>query len=106
MSKVSQLMRSIFTTYSVYILVTNIWFGIISILFPSDLIDGSNLAKAVTLFIFLYWLGRVLVQFIFGKAEGRPAGWIFTIGEWGLWLLFIFLTAIYGYAALINFHLL
>lgn len=102
MKKVSALMRSIFATYSVYIFGTNIWFGVVSILYAEELVSGSGLATSLTVFITLYWLVRVLVQFIFGKAEGRPIGWFFTFAEWGLWLLFLALTLVYGYAAALN----
>src|ERR1700761_9349948 len=74
MQKVNTLIRNIFYTYSVYIFATNIWFGIISIYFSNQLKDKSNLSFAITAFIALYWWGRVLVQFVFGKAEGKPEG--------------------------------
>ena len=106
MKKVNSLIRNIFYTYSVYIFMTNIWFGIISMLMPQQLADKSPLACAVTIFIALYWWGRVGVQFLFGKAEGRPSGLIFTLGEIALWLLFIVLSAVYTWAALYNLALL
>jgi hypothetical protein len=106
MTKVNGLIRSIFYTYSVYIFAINLWFGIISAFISVELCNKSPLAGAVTLFITLYWLGRVLIQFSFGKAPGRPVGIIFTIGEIALWLLFILLTFIYGFAACYNFNLL
>jgi hypothetical protein len=106
MKKVNGLIRNIFYTYSVYIFAINVWFGIVSACMPFQLSNKSGLAAAVTLFIALYWLGRVLVQFSFGKAAGRPVGLIFTLGEIALWLLFIVLTFVYGLAAAYNLNLL
>ncbi len=106
MAKVNHLIRNIFYTYSVYIFAINIWFGIVSAFMPFELCNKSSLAAAVTVFIALYWLGRVLVQFSFGKAPGRPSGIIFTVGEIILWLLFILLTAVYGFAAGYNLNLI
>ena len=106
MAKVNGLIRNIFYTYSVYIFAINVWFGIISMVMPHELSNRSGLAAAVSIFIALYWLGRVLVQFSFGKAAGRPAGLIFTIGEIALWLLFLLLTMVYTFAACYNLNLI
>jgi hypothetical protein len=106
MTKVNGLIRSIFYTYSVYIFAINVWFGIVSMVMPDELSNRSGLAGAVSIFIALYWLGRVLVQFSFGKAAGRPTGLIFTIGEIALWLLFLLLTIVYTFAACYNFNLI
>lgn len=106
MTKVNVLIRNIFYTYSVYILMTNIWFGTISICLPDVLVSPSPLSAAVTIFIALYWWGRVGVQFLFGQADGRPSGIIYSLGEVVLWLLFIVLSIVYTWAALHNFHIL
>jgi len=102
MAKVNGLIRSIFYTYSVYIFATNIWFGLISVCIPRQLAGASPLALATTIFIALYWWGRVAVQFRFGRAPGRPAGLFFTLGEIVLWLLFLALAAVYTLAACHN----
>jgi hypothetical protein len=106
MTKVNGLIRNIFYTYSVYIFAINVWFGIVSITLSNELCNQSGLAAAVSIFIALYWLGRVLVQFSFGKAAGRPTGLIFTIGEIALWLLFLLLTIVYTFAACYNLNLI
>lgn len=106
MQKVQPLIRSIFYTYSVYIFSVNIWFGVISMLMPDALCKGDALAGAVTVFAALYWLGRVAIQFVFGKAEGRPSGILFLIAEIGLWALFIALSLVYSLAALLNLGML
>ena len=103
MAKVSPLIKNIFYTYSVYIFLTNVWFGIVSICLPHELVNNSSLAGFLTAFIAVYWWGRVGVQFTFGKAEGRPTGLIFTLGEVTLWLLFLALSIVYTTAALYNF---
>jgi hypothetical protein len=106
MAKVNGLIRNIFYTYSVYIFGINVWFGIVSMLMPHELSNRSGLAAAVSIFIALYWLGRVLVQFSFGKAVGRPTGLISTIGEIALWLLFLLLTMVYTFTACYNLNLI
>ncbi|WP_118972156.1 hypothetical protein [Taibaiella koreensis] len=106
MRKVNALTRNIFYTYSVYIFGTNVWLGITSMAMPALLCDRSPLSVAVTLFTALYWWGRVMIQFRFGKAEGRPAGTVFVLAELLLWLLFLLLSLVYTLAALYNLNVL
>ncbi len=102
MRKVNALTRNVFYTYSVYIFATNVWLGICSIALSSELCNRSGLAIAVTIFTALYWWGRVIIQFRFGKAEGRPKGSLFVVAEIALWLLFLSLSLVYSVAALHN----
>jgi hypothetical protein len=99
---VSPLIRQIFWTYAGYILVTNFSFGLISVLSPASLVDGSFLASAVTLFIGLYWLTRILIQFFYFDRKTAPKGWIYTTGEVGLVVMFVFFTIVYLYAFWLN----
>lgn len=102
LAPVSALIRYMFYTYAVYIFSINVWFGVVSIVMPQILVGGSPLALAVTTFISLYWWARVALQFVFGRAEGRPQGLFFTLGEIGLWTLFLGLAIIYSAATLRN----
>lgn len=103
LSKVSKLIKQMFWTYAGYILVINLSFGIISIVLPNDLINKTSLAKAITLFIFMYWFARILIQFFYFDRSQAPKGFIYFWGEVGLVTLFIILSSIYGYAFYINF---
>jgi hypothetical protein len=96
------LLRQMFWTYAGYILVINFCFGLVSIWGVAELLNHSFLAKSITLFIALYWLARVLIQFFYFDKTHAPKGWFFTLGEIGLVGLFVAFTLIYALAFLIN----
>ena len=97
-AKLRPLTRQVFWTYAAYIWVTNICFGVVSTFAPEWLLDRSPLARAVTGFITAYWGSRLAVQFLYFDRSEAPPGAIFKLGEVALVGLFIFLTAVYGYA--------
>ena len=102
LSNISKLIRQIFWTYAGYILMFNFSFGLLSFFGAEELLEKTFLSKAVSAFIFIYWLGRILIQFFFFTTSA-PKGMIYKIGELALVSLFIFLTFIYGWVTLINF---
>src|SRR5687767_3207951 len=75
------LLRQMFWTYAGYILVTNFAFGIVSIFGSAELVNRSFLATAITLFIALYWLARIVIQFIYFDRSEAPKGTMYTLGE-------------------------
>jgi len=91
-----------FWTYAAYILVINVSFGILSIIGANELLNKSLLAKSVTLFIGLYWLARICIQFLYFDKSDAPAGFIFKLGEIALVTLFTVFTAVYLTAFLYN----
>jgi hypothetical protein len=99
---VSTIIRQMFWTYAGYILVINFSFGLVSVFGAEELIAGSFLAKCITVFIFLYWLARVMIQFFYFDTKSAPQGGIYKAGEIGLNCLFIFLTLVYGWIAYLN----
>jgi hypothetical protein len=98
-AKLRPLTRQVFWTYAAYVWVTNVCFGVASVLAPDRLLDGSPLARMVTGYIAAYWGARVLVQFFYFDRSGAPPGTFYRLAEVALVALFIFLTAVYGYAA-------
>jgi hypothetical protein len=100
--KVQTLIKQIFWTYAGYILCTNLFFAIVSVFATEGLLDGSRLATALNVFIALYWAARLVIQFVYFDKKGLPVGGIYRIGEWMLVICFIFLTAVYSWAACWN----
>jgi hypothetical protein len=97
--KLRPLTRQVFWTYAAYIWVTNVCFGVVSVLAPDRLLDGSPLARIVTGYITAYWGARLLVQLCYFDRSERPPGAIYRAAEGMLVALFVFLTALYGSAA-------
>ncbi len=102
LAKVKPLLKHIFWVYAIYILLTNLSFGLLSAFAPETLTDGSKLASMVTGFICLYWLSRVLIQFMYFDRTHFPSGLMYTLGEIVMVLLFASLIAVYGYAFYLN----
>jgi hypothetical protein len=99
LSAVPTLIRQIFWTYAGCILSINIFFGIVSLLYPDELLSGSGLSKALLILITLYWLSRVVIQFVYFDKTGIPEKFIYKAGEIALVSLFVAFTLVYGYAA-------
>jgi hypothetical protein len=63
LAKVSPVIRQIFTVHALYIVLVLIGFGVISLLFPTDLCGASPLGKFVCGFLAVFWGLRVVLQF-------------------------------------------
>lgn len=98
----SPLLRQMFWTYAGYILLVNLGFGIISVLAPEELLNKSTIARCVTLFIGLYWTGRIAIQFFYFDKSTAPKGIFFKLGEIVLIALFILFAVSYLVAFLYN----
>jgi len=96
------LTRQVFWTYAGYIWTTNVAFGLVSAIGAPWLLDGAPLAAAVTGFITLYWSGRLVIQFAYFDRRDLPRDIASRLAEAALVLLFVFLTAVYGRALLVN----
>ena len=99
-NKLRPLTRQIFWTYASYILMANFSFGLLSVLLPGQLLDGSPLAIAVTGFIAFYWLTRLIFQFGYFDRTDMPKGLLYTLGEMLLvggfcYFLFAYCIALY-----------
>jgi hypothetical protein len=95
------LLRQIFWIYAGYILGFHIAFGLLSLLAPRWLLDGSGLATAVSGFIATYWSVRLVLQFAYLDRSDAPGPW-FSAAEAALVSLFVFLSATYAAALVAN----
>lgn len=95
------LTRQVFWTYATYILAMNTAFGLLSLLAPDALIDGSTLARAVCAFIAAYWTARLVLQFVvFDRSVAvRP---LFRFAEAAYVCTFAYLSIVYSTAALLS----
>ncbi|MNK19691.1 hypothetical protein D3C87_379190 [compost metagenome] len=100
--KVSLLIKQMFWTYAAYILVINLCFGVLSVFAIRELLNGSLLALLICGFIAVYWISRVLIQFLYFDRKSFPKGKIYMAGEFTLVVLFVFLSIVYSWAFYIN----
>ena len=102
--KPSVLIKQMFWTYAVYILVINTCFGVVSVFASRDLSDGSNLATMLTGFIAVYWISRLSIQFFYLDRHAFPKGKLYAIGETLLVFVFITLSAVYTFVFINNLN--
>ena len=90
----------LFWVYGVFIVLTIGGFGTLTLLHVDELAAGSPFARAVALFIALFWAARLAVQwFVFEAKPFLTTGWR-KLGYHTLTAAFVFFTAVYGWAAL------
>jgi len=92
---VNRLIGQLFWNYAAYILAIHLWFGFICVFGAPELVNHSFLARSITLFIGIYWLGRLLVQFFYFDRSSVPKGPWYTLGEIALVTLFVTFTVVY-----------
>lgn len=102
LAKVQPLIKQMFWTYAAYILVINLCFGLLSLFATRELTNGSVLATLVDAFIAVYWISRILIQFLYFDRTNFPQGTWNKIGEAVLVTLFIFLSIVYSIAFYLN----
>lgn len=102
LAKLKPLTREVFWTYAAYILGTNFCFGILSMVGPRWLTDGTPLAAAVCGFIAVYWGARIAIQFFYFDRKSAPKGKLYILGEIALVSLFVVLTITYAAALVFN----
>ena len=89
--------RQMYWTYGGYVVMSIIFLGITSILCADELATGSRLAKAFCMYGALFWGVRLCLQAVFDAKPFLTVRWL-RMGYHTLTLLFVFFTAVYGWA--------
>ena len=85
--------------HGAFIVLVIIGFGLLSILFASELVTGTPLARGVCLFIALFWAARLIVQFFIFDAKPYLKTAFMKVGYHGLTLVFMYHAVVYAFAA-------
>lgn len=88
--------QEIAKTYGRYIQGLNFSFGLIAILIPNDLKNGTNLAIAITGLIAAYWVGKVATQIAYYPMYDIPKKKLFKFGGFGMNALFVLFAVVYS----------
>ena len=99
LGKLRPLSRQLVWVHGVFIVLTIIGFGVISIVAPRELASGTMLARAVCAFVAVFWLCRLGVQFFVFDARPFLTKAYLKLGYHGLTIVFLILVATYGFAA-------
>ena len=89
------LLRQMFWTYAAYILMINVFFGLICIIGTEELLNQTILAKSIHLLIAVYGLIRIGVQFFYFDRTNAPKGLLYSTGEIVLVFFFMMFTIIH-----------
>ncbi len=99
LASLPNLHRQMYWTYGGYIVLAIVTLATISLTCADDLASGSRLGRAVCIYGALFWGVRVSLQAVFDVKEHLTVWWL-KAGYHTLTVLFLFFTAVYGYAAL------
>ena len=92
--------RKLMWVYGGFTVYTIIAFGTMTLFLHDEMLRGDRAAIAVALFIAVYWLLRIIVDFAYYSHADWPRGKQFVIGHILLTALFTFLSATYFFVAL------
>ena len=92
------LLRQMFWVYGWFIVLVIVSFGTITLVHTDALASGVPLARWMCGMIAVFWGVRLIVQFFIFDAKPFLTNWFYTAGYHGLTIVFIFLTAVYGWA--------
>jgi hypothetical protein len=98
--KLDSLSRQLIWVHGLFIVLTIIGFGSLTILCSNDLALRTPVARAVCGFIALFWTARLLVQFFVFDAKPFLKTALLKAGYHGLTMVFIYQAVVLGWAAL------
>ena len=96
------LLRQMFWVYGGFIVLVIIGFGTMILAHTDDLASGEPLGRAVSALIAIFWFARLLVQWLVFDAKPFITNRFYRIGYHALTCVFIYLSAVFGYVAIVN----
>jgi hypothetical protein len=100
LQKLNPLSRQLVWVHGLFIVLTIIGFGLLTLTCSAELASGTPLARAVSAFISLFWLARLFIQFFVFDAKPYLKTPFLRLGYHSLTLVFLYQTLVLGWAAL------
>jgi len=97
--KLDRLTRQLVWVHGLFIVLTIIGFGFLTLLFPAELASGTALARGVCGFIAFFWSARLVIQFFVFDARPYLKSAFLKLGYHGLTLVFIYQAVVLSWAA-------
>ena len=95
------MVRKLVWVYGVYIAGTILFLGLLSIIYPSELL-GGGVMKFILAFYLAFWGVRLYLQVFVYDMKDHLREWWMRLGYNMLTLAFAYLTGVYAYAITIN----
>ncbi len=93
-------LRTLFWVYGIFIVLTIVGMGTLTLLNVHAMAVGDPVARSIAGFIAVFWGARLIVQlFVFDARPYLTNHWL-KLGDHLLTVAFVFLTVVYGLAAL------
>jgi len=99
-TKLPLFMQRLFWVYGVFIAITVLGLGIITITQAGEIATGTPLARAITGFMGIFWFLRLVTQFTVMRIIPLPEGFHWKMAMHSLTAVFLYLTVVYAYIAL------
>ena len=100
LARISPLSHHVVWTHGVFIVLTIIAFGLITVANAPALAAGTALARWFCGFVAVFWLSRLVVQLFVFDATPYLTNTLLKLGNYGLTLVFTYLGIVYTWAAL------
>ena len=95
LAKLMPVNRKLMWTYGVFIVLTIVAFGALTVALHDELLRGDRAALGLATFIGGFWLTRIVIDFAWQTHADWPVGWRFVVAHVLLVLLFVALAATY-----------
>jgi len=99
LGKLDGLNRQLIWVHGVFIVLVIFGFGLLSVIFASDLATGVPLARAVCFFIAFFWAARLAVQFLVFDARKYLTSTFLKVGYHALTAVFAYNVVVFATAA-------
>lgn len=94
-------LRRLFWVYGSFIVYVIIGFALLTFRHAGAMAAGEPVARSLCLFITIFWMARLVVQFAVFDAQPFLTNWFYKLGYHGLTAIFAALVLIYGWAAFV-----
>ena len=95
LAKLTPFNRKLMWTYGVFIVLTILAFGILTLVLHTELLRGDRAALGLATFIGIFWTTRILIDFFYLEHSDWPKGPLFVVGHFLLTSLFVALAVTY-----------
>ena len=100
LAPLSRFSRQLVWVHGGFIVAVIVGFGLLSLLFASQLAAGSSMARAICGFIALFWLARLVIELVLFDPRPYFKHWTLKAGERTLRCVFAYHALVYGWALL------
>ena len=100
LARVDVHLRRLIWVHGAFIVLTLAGFGVLSLAQAVALAGGSALARAFCGFVAVFWIARLGVQAFIFDESGLARTPLLKLGYHALTAVFVYLAAVYGWAAL------